>query len=97
MGRYSGTVRGLIPVGGARFSVPVQMGPGTHLQPPITKDTGSFPGVKRPGRDFDHPPPSRAEVKKVVVLYLYFSGLSRVNLTFYLYLYGCQKRQLLYP
>jgi hypothetical protein len=26
--------------------------------------TGSFPGVNRPGRDADHPPPSSAEVKK---------------------------------
>jgi len=33
--------------------------------------TGSFPGVKLPGRDFDHPPQSRAEVKERVELYLY--------------------------
>ena len=33
--------------------------------------TGSFPGVKRPGRDGDHPPPSSAEVKERVELYLY--------------------------
>jgi len=26
--------------------------------------TGSFPGVKRPGRGVDHPPPSIAEVKE---------------------------------
>jgi hypothetical protein len=26
--------------------------------------TGYFPGVKRPGRDADHTPPSSAEVKK---------------------------------
>jgi hypothetical protein len=26
--------------------------------------TGSFPGVKRPGRGVDHPPPSSAEVSK---------------------------------
>jgi hypothetical protein len=25
---------------------------------------GSFPGIKRPGRGADHPPPSSAEVKK---------------------------------
>jgi len=25
--------------------------------------TRSFPGVKRPGRGVDHPPPSSAEVK----------------------------------
>jgi hypothetical protein len=26
--------------------------------------TGSFPGVKRPGRGADNPPPSSSEVKK---------------------------------
>jgi hypothetical protein len=25
--------------------------------------TGYFPGVKRPGRDADHPPPSSAEIE----------------------------------
>ena len=30
----------------------------------------SFPGVKRPGRSVDHPPPSSAEVKERVELYL---------------------------
>ena len=34
-------------------------------------DTGSFPGVKRPGRGDDHPSPSSSEVKKRVQLYLY--------------------------
>jgi hypothetical protein len=29
-----------------------------------------FPGVKRPGRDVDHPPSSSAEVKERVDLYL---------------------------
>jgi len=32
--------------------------------------TGSFPGVKRPGRGFDNPPLSSAEVKEIVELYL---------------------------
>ena len=31
----------------------------------------SFPGVKRPGRGSNHPPPSSAEVKQRVELYLY--------------------------
>jgi hypothetical protein len=31
----------------------------------------SFPGVKRPGRGVDHPPPSSARVKERVELYLY--------------------------
>ena len=33
--------------------------------------TGSFPGVKRPGRGVNHPPPSSTEVKEGVELYLY--------------------------
>jgi len=33
--------------------------------------TGSFPGVKRPGRCVNHPPPSSAEVKERVELYNY--------------------------
>jgi hypothetical protein len=33
--------------------------------------TGSYLGVKRPGRGVDHPPPSSAEVKERVELYLY--------------------------
>jgi hypothetical protein len=48
---------------GARFSAPVQTGPGAH--PAFyTMGTGSFPGVNRPGRGVDHPPPSSAEVKE---------------------------------
>ena len=37
-----------------------------------TMGTGSFPGVKRPGRCVDHPHPSSAEVKERVEVYLYF-------------------------
>ena len=56
---------------GTRFSAPVQTGPGA--QP----TSGPFPGVKRPGRNAAHPPPSRGEVKERVELYLYSpSGLS---------------------
>ena len=40
---------------GARFSTPVQTGPGAHLAS-YTMDTGSFPGVKRPERRINHPP-----------------------------------------
>jgi hypothetical protein len=36
-----------------------------------TMGTGSFPGVKRPGRGVDHPPSSSASVKERVELYLY--------------------------
>jgi len=39
----------------ARFSAPVQTGPGAHPSSYIM-GTGSFPGVKRPGRGVDHPP-----------------------------------------
>jgi hypothetical protein len=34
-------------------------------------DIGSFPRVKRPKRGVDHPPPSSAEVKEIVELYIY--------------------------
>jgi hypothetical protein len=47
---------------GARFFAPVQTGSETHPAS-YTMDTRSFPGVKRPGRGADHPPPSSAEVK----------------------------------
>ena len=55
---------------GARFSAPVQTCPGAHPAS-YTIDTGSFRGVKRPGRGVDHPPPSSAEVKERVELYIY--------------------------
>ena len=49
--------------GGARFSAPIQTGPGARPAS-CTMGTGSFPGVKQPGRGADHPPPSSAEAKK---------------------------------
>jgi hypothetical protein len=55
---------------GARFSAPVQTGPGA---PPSLLYNGyrlSFKGVKRPGLDVNHSPPSSAEVKEKVELYL---------------------------
>jgi len=54
----------------ARFSAPVQPGPGTYPASYIM-GTAAFPGVKRPGRGVDHPPLSSAEVKERVELYLY--------------------------
>jgi hypothetical protein len=36
-----------------------------------TMGTESFPGVMRPGRGVDHPPPFSAELKERVKLYLY--------------------------
>jgi hypothetical protein len=54
------------------FSAPVQAGPAAHLASyTCTAGTGSFPGVKRPGRSIDYPPPSSAEGKERVELYLY--------------------------
>ena len=51
----------------ARFSHPSRpaLGP---TQPPIQGYRVSFPGVKRPRRDVNHPPPSSAEVKERVEL-----------------------------
>jgi len=67
--RYELTVRGSNPGGGGGrdFSHPSRptLGP---TQPPYTMGTGPSPGVKRPGRDVDHPPPSSAEVKERVEL-----------------------------
>jgi len=54
---------------GARFSAPVQTGPEAHSAS-YTMGTGSFPGVKRPGRGVDRPPLSSAHVKERVELYL---------------------------
>jgi hypothetical protein len=57
----------------AIFSAPVHTGPGAN--PASYKmGTGSFPGVKRPGRGVHHLPPSSAEVEERVELYLYFSS-----------------------
>ena len=53
----------------ARFSAPVQTGP-VALPASYTMGTGSLPGVKRPGRGADHPPPSSAEVEGRVELYI---------------------------
>jgi hypothetical protein len=55
---------------GSRFSAPVQTGPGAYPAS-YAVGTGSFPGVKRPGRGVDHSPPSSVEVKEKVELYLY--------------------------
>jgi len=37
---------------------------------PYTMGTGSFPGVKWPGRGIDHTPPSSAKVKERMGIYL---------------------------
>jgi hypothetical protein len=48
---------------GARFPAPVQTGRGAHPAS-CSIVTGSFLGVKRPGRVVDYPSPSSAEVKE---------------------------------
>jgi hypothetical protein len=53
---------------GARFSAPVQTGPGSHPAS-CTSCNGSFPGVKRPDRVVELPPPFSAEVKGRIELY----------------------------
>ena len=67
LSRYSDSLRDgrsgdRIPVG-ARFFAPVQTGPRTHPAS-YTMGTGSFPGVKRPGRGIDHPPHLAPRLKK---------------------------------
>ena len=54
---------------GARFSAPLQSGPGAH-QAPLKMSTESYPGVRRTGHGVNHPP-SSAEDKERVELYLY--------------------------
>jgi hypothetical protein len=54
---------------GSRFSIPVWTSLGDDPAS-STVGTGSFPGVKRPGRVVDHTPPSSAEVKERVDLYI---------------------------
>ena len=74
MGRYSDLLRAgqsedRIPVG-ARFSAPAHTGPAVYPAS-YTMGTVSFPDIKRPGRGVDHPPPSSAEVKERLEVYLY--------------------------
>jgi hypothetical protein len=48
---------------GARFFAPLQTGPGAHPAP-YTVGSGSFLGVKRPGRGVDHPPQLALRLRK---------------------------------
>jgi len=59
----SWTVRGSNPGGGARFSAPVQTGPGAHLASCIM-GTGSFPAVRWQERGVDNPPNLAPRLKK---------------------------------
>jgi len=49
--------------GGARFLAPVQTGPEGHTAS-CTMGTGSFPGLKWPGRGIDNPPHLTSRLKK---------------------------------
>jgi hypothetical protein len=60
---YGLDVPGIESRWGASFFAPVQTGPGTH-PPSYTKGTGSFPGVKLPGRGVVHPPHLAPRLKK---------------------------------
>jgi len=71
-----------IPVG-ARFSAPIQTSLGS-TQPPLQWVLGLSRGVKQPGRGFDYPPSSIAEVEGIVILHNLlplwaFVACSRVN------------------
>jgi hypothetical protein len=54
------------PAGAGNFFLHhrVQNGSGVHPASYPVGTRGSFPGVKRPGREADHSPPSSAEVKE---------------------------------
>ena len=54
----------------ARFSTPIQTGPGSHPAS-YTNGTRSVPVVKQPGCGVDHTSPSSAEVNEKVELYMY--------------------------
>ena len=55
----------------ATFSAPVQTETGGPHPASYTKGTGSFPGVKRPVRDIDYPPPPTTMVLERLELYIY--------------------------
>jgi len=60
--RATGQSGDRIPVG-ARFSAPVQTGPGVHPTS-YTMGTGSLPVAKRPGRSVNHSPHLTPKLKK---------------------------------
>jgi hypothetical protein len=89
---WAGRSEDRIPVG-ATFSAPVQTGRGAHPAS-YTMGTGSFLGVKRPGRGVDHPPSSSAEVKERVELYLYSSSGPSWPVTGWSYVWHCRQRDM---
>jgi hypothetical protein len=64
------------------FSAPVQTGPGAY--PASYKmNNRSFPEAKQPGRGVNNPPPSSAEVKERVELYLYSWPVTRTHFLYF--------------
>ena len=64
--RYSDSLR----AGWSGDRIPVEARFSAHPTS-CTMGTWSFPGIKRPGRGVDHPPPSSDEVEERVELFLY--------------------------
>ena len=64
----------------ARFSAPVQTGPGAHPAS-CTMGTGFFPGVKWPGRGVDNSPHLAPRLKKELLPLWAFVVCSRGNFT----------------
>ena len=77
--RYSDSIRagrsGDRILVGARFSAPVQTGPGAYPAS-CTMATGFFPGVKRPGRGADHPPPSKSRKSGAIPLHFLWAFMA---------------------
>jgi hypothetical protein len=63
------------PVGSGNFSLRhfIQTGSGAHTASYPMGTRGSFPEGKAAGREADHSPPSSAEVKECVEIYLHSS------------------------
>jgi hypothetical protein len=57
-----------------------------------TMGTGSFAGVKRPGRDADHPPPSSVEIERRASLSLRGPFLGELCFWLYLIVFGILTR-----
>jgi hypothetical protein len=56
---------------GARFSAPIQTGPGAHPAS-YTMGTGFLLGLKWPGRGVDHPPSYSTEVYLLLITLVHF-------------------------
>jgi hypothetical protein len=72
-GLYTGTIGIRFPAGAGKFSLRhrVQRGTGAHPAPYLMGTRGSSLEEKWPGREADYSPPSSAEFKECVELYLH--------------------------